>query len=181
MSDFGVEATGGCMRWRGGGTDQIWWLMGSEVRRGEKTWGLFCSLESSGLYLFFSHIMYSDITCSASLLSHVRLFVAPWTVAHQAPLSIAILQTRTLEWVAYPFSVGSSQPRDQTKVSHIAGHFFSVWATREGQMDPKLSFISLKSFNTLFFIIRVIHTYTFSITLLKVGLEWGFKGPKGFK
>ena len=35
-----------------------------------------------------------------------------------------ILQARILEWVAFPFSRGSSQPRDQTQVSHIAGGFF---------------------------------------------------------
>jgi len=37
-----------------------------------------------------------------------------------------ILQARILEWVAIPFSRGSSQPRDQTQVSHIAGGFFTV-------------------------------------------------------
>ena len=35
-----------------------------------------------------------------------------------------ILQARILEWVAFPFSRGSSQPRDQTQVLHIAGGFF---------------------------------------------------------
>ena len=45
-----------------------------------------------------------------------------------------ILQTRILEWVAIPFSRGSSQPRDQTPVFCIAGRFFTVWATREAQM-----------------------------------------------
>ena len=35
-----------------------------------------------------------------------------------------ILQARILEGVAFPFSRGSSQPRDQTQVSHIAGGFF---------------------------------------------------------
>ena len=39
-----------------------------------------------------------------------------------------LLQARILEWVAFPFSKGSSQPRDQTKVSHIAGRFFTIWA-----------------------------------------------------
>ena len=33
-------------------------------------------------------------------------------VAHQTPLSMGILQARTLEWVAMPFSRGSSQPRN---------------------------------------------------------------------
>ena len=35
-----------------------------------------------------------------------------WTVARQAPLSMGILQTSTLEWAAMPFSRGSSQTRD---------------------------------------------------------------------
>ena len=42
-----------------------------------------------------------------------------------------ILQVRILEWVAFLFSRGSSQPRDQTQVSHIAGGFFASWAARE--------------------------------------------------
>ena len=36
-----------------------------------------------------------------------------------------------LEWVAYPFSSGSSQPRNWTGVSGIAGGFFTNWAVRE--------------------------------------------------
>ena len=36
-----------------------------------------------------------------------------------------ILQTRRLEWVAFPFSRGSSQPRDRFQVSFIAGSFFT--------------------------------------------------------
>ena len=42
-----------------------------------------------------------------------------------------ILQARILEWEAFPFSKGSSQSRDQTLVSHIAGGFFTSWATKE--------------------------------------------------
>ena len=37
------------------------------------------------------------------------------------------------EWVAFPFSRQSSQPRDQTQVSRIVGGFFTSWATREAQ------------------------------------------------
>ena len=44
-----------------------------------------------------------------------------------------ILQSRTLERVAVPFSRGSSQPRDPTQVSCIAGRFCTSWATREAQ------------------------------------------------
>ena len=50
----------------------------------------------------------------------------PWTVAHQTPLSMGILQARTLEWVAMPSSRGSSQPMDRTQVSHIAGEIFTI-------------------------------------------------------
>ena len=45
-----------------------------------------------------------------------------------------ILQAKILEWVAFPFSRGSSQPRDQAQVSHITGGFFTSWATREGSL-----------------------------------------------
>ena len=40
-----------------------------------------------------------------------------------------VLQIRMLEWVAFPFSRESSQPRDWTQVSYIAGRFFTSWAT----------------------------------------------------
>ena len=55
-------------------------------------------------------------------LSHVWLFVTPWTVVH------GLLQARILEWVAFPLSRGSSQIRDQTQVSRIASRFFTSWA-----------------------------------------------------
>ena len=42
-----------------------------------------------------------------------------------------ILQARILEWVGFPFSGGSSQPRGWTRVSLIACGFFTNWATRE--------------------------------------------------
>ena len=44
-----------------------------------------------------------------------------------------ILQAGILEWVAFPFSRGSSLPRDQIQVSHIASGFFTNWAIREAQ------------------------------------------------
>ena len=41
-----------------------------------------------------------------------------------------ILQARILEWAAISFTRRSSQPRDRTQVSHIAGRRFTLWATR---------------------------------------------------
>ena len=46
-----------------------------------------------------------------------------------------ILQARILKWVAFPFSRGSSQPRDWTQVSLIAGGFLTSWAIREAQVS----------------------------------------------
>ena len=45
-----------------------------------------------------------------------------------------IFQARVLEWVVVSFARGSSRPRDRTRVSHIAGRCFTVWATREAQI-----------------------------------------------
>ena len=58
------------------------------------------------------------------LLSCVWLFATPWTVH-------GIRQVRILAWVAFPFSKGSSQPRDRTQVSRIAGRFLTNWAIRK--------------------------------------------------
>ena len=65
------------------------------------------------------------VLCAQSL-SRVRLFVTPWTVAHQAPLSMGILQARILEWLAIPCSRGSPQARGQTQIFQIAGGFFTI-------------------------------------------------------
>ena len=55
-----------------------------------------------------------------------------------------ILQARILEWVAVPFSSGSSQPRDWTHISWIAGGFFTSLTTREVYI---LYFIDFLKFN----------------------------------
>ena len=61
-------------------------------------------------------------------------FATLWTVAHQDPLSMGILQPRILEWVVMPSSRGTSWPRDWTHISWIAGGFLYHWATREAQV-----------------------------------------------
>ena len=77
--------------------------------------------------------IWDTVLCCVESFSHISLFVTPWTVAHQTLLSMGILQARTLEWVAMPSSRESSQPRDQTQVSHSTGRFFTIWVTREAQ------------------------------------------------
>ena len=58
-----------------------------------------------------------------------------------------ILQSRTLEWGAMPSSRGSSQPRDQTQVSLIAGGFFTVWTT--GKALYHIGFLQMLSLSWL--------------------------------
>ena len=59
--------------------------------------------------------------CTLSLFSHVQLFVTPWTVALQAPLSVhGILQARIPDQGAIPFSRRSCGLRDQTRVSCVS-------------------------------------------------------------
>ena len=53
-----------------------------------------------------------------------------------------IFQARILEWVADPFSKGSS-PKDQTQVSCIAGRFFTSWASREALTEEILNQITV--------------------------------------
>ena len=60
---------------------------------------------------------------------------------------------RILECVAYPFFRGSSWPRNQTKVSCIAGGFFTSWATRKAQIIRTF----LKKFNQKIY--RLLITY----------------------
>ena len=58
--------------------------------------------------------------CVVSRFSHVQLFAILWTVAHQAPLSMGILQARKLERVAISSSRGPSRPRDGTSLSYVS-------------------------------------------------------------
>ena len=64
-----------------------------------------------------------------------------------------ILQARILEWVAFPFSRGSSQLRDQTRVSCIAGRFLTIWATREA--EPPSKSLNCSTFSSCF--VRYTH------------------------
>ena len=61
------------------------------------------------------------------------MFCTLWTV-----FSVhGILQARILEWVAIAFSRGSSRCRDWICIFHIAGWFFTIWATREALLSNK--------------------------------------------
>ena len=59
-----------------------------------------------------------------------------------------VLQARILEWVAIPFSRGSSWPRDWTWVFCIAGGFFTNWVTGEGLQHKAIHISSFTEFAT---------------------------------
>ena len=92
-------------------------------------------------------------TCTCQSLSCVRLFVTPWTVARQAPLSMGFFQARILKCVAMPTFRESSQPRDQTWVSFVPsmeGEFFTT--------EPPVMFHKLRQ--TALFLPAPVPTYS---------------------
>ena len=69
------------------------------------------------------------------------------------------LQARILEWVAIPFSRGSSWPRNWTQISCTAGKFFTIWATREApitSIDFYINFISYYLAELLFVLVLLL-------------------------
>ena len=78
-----------------------------------------CYLNSSLSSLFFFFIVSENHSVVSTLCDPMDCIVR------------GIFQARVLEWVAFPFSSGLSQPRNQTQVSCIAGGFFTNWAMRE--------------------------------------------------
>ena len=87
------------------------------------------SHESSG---FPAHI---KIVCCVCLVAQSCLTLCNTIDWGPPGFSVhGILQAGILEWVAMPSSRGSSQPRNQTQVFHIAEGFFTVWATREAHI-----------------------------------------------
>ena len=71
-------------------------------------------MPSKGDLSCYSYI--HDLEAKWKCLSCVWLSATPWTIQS-----------------IFPFCRGYSQPRDGTQVSHIAGRFFTSWATREAQ------------------------------------------------
>ena len=67
-----------------------------------------------------------------------------------------ILQARIVEWVAFPIFRKSSQPRDQTQVSCIAGGFFTSWAS-ETLLEVK------RSQNFVLFSVKIPDTKAYSV------------------
>ena len=80
-------------------------------------------------------VKWGEVTQSCPTLCDPMDCSPPGSLVH------GIFQAWILEWVAIPFSRGSSQPRDRTQVSHIVSRCFTIWATREA---PKIMGSPLK-------------------------------------
>ena len=99
-------------------------------------------LELACLFYDPSHvgnlISYSSVFSKSSLSEVAQSCPTLWDpmdCSLPCPSICGILQARILEWVAISFSRRSSQPRDLTQVSRIAGRCFTIWATREAQIQ----------------------------------------------
>ena len=88
---------------------------------------IFCIIElkkmmvprsSKVIYLVYVNYIYNCVKVKVAQLCLTLCDPMDYTVH-------GILQARILEWVAIPFSRGSSQPRDRTQVSHISERFFT--------------------------------------------------------
>jgi len=96
------------------------------------TWSVLWLLSSIGtMSIFISHLVTAYMEISFILIeSESHSVVSDFCNTMDCTVH-GILLARILEWAAILFSRGSSQPRDQTQVSHIAGRFITSWATRE--------------------------------------------------
>ena len=103
----------------------------------------FCP--SGLLFLLYLYIIWGKVSFSSLNLLGLDLKISKFAcivkVTQSCPTLCdpmdctvhGILQARILEWVAYPFSSRSSQPRNWTRVSCTASGFFTSWATRKDQ------------------------------------------------
>ena len=90
-----------------------------------------CSV-SINCSVFFCSVSLHKII--ANCIVKIKVTESCPTLCHPLDYTICgILWARILEWVAFPFSRGSSPHRDQTQVSRIAGRICTSWATREAQ------------------------------------------------
>ena len=106
----------------------FWWVKWVSVGLGYSEWmGFFISSRAS------NYRELAKLQCGGGGLvaKSCPALVTPWTIAREAPLSMGFSRQEYWSGLPFPFSRGSSQPRDQTQFSCIAGRLFTIWATRE--------------------------------------------------
>ena len=100
---------------------RFWWLLFFHVGSPNITLGAGHWLQRR-LHVVGADGMWETSVCWALLLSCVWLFVTPQTVAHQAPLSMRILQAGILEWVAMLSSRDLLNPRIEPRSPALQAH-----------------------------------------------------------
>ena len=122
-------------------------------------------------FIFLGSKITADSDCSHEITRHlllgrkvkVKVTQSYPTLCYPMDYTVhGILQARILEWVAFPFSRGSSQPRDQTQVSCIAGRFFTNWPIKS--MTNLDSILKSKDI-TLPAVVRIVKTMAFPIVM----------------
>ena len=107
--------------WRSAYVEGMCIEMRTSVFVGEFTYlfeSVFICASSVGIFTPFLGVWYIEVKVKAAQSCLILCNPMNYTVH-------GILQARILEWVAFPFSRGSSQLRDRTQVSCIAGGFFT--------------------------------------------------------
>ena len=107
--------------------------------------------------------------CWVSFHVKVKVILSCPALCHPIDYTVhgILLKARIPEWVAVPFSRGSSQPRDWTQVTCIAGGFFTVWATRAARMSGRTKTKTwIFSFLGSLFFVLYSHTSTARISKL---------------
>ena len=88
--------------------------------------------------MIFPEVIYGCESWTIKKVETVKVAQSCLTLCNPMDYTVhGVLQARILEWVAIPFSRGSSQSRDRTQLSCIAGGFFTSWATREVWLSTK--------------------------------------------
>ena len=77
--------------------------------------------------LWWSLFVWSDV----KLLSHIRLFVTPWTIAYQVPPSMGFSRQEYWSRLPFPFPGDLPNPWIEPGVSHMVDRLFTIWANRE--------------------------------------------------
>ena len=119
----------------------------------------------------YSFLLLSILCMCGQLLQSCLTLCDPLYCSLPGSSVPGISQARILEWSAMPSSRGSSQPRDQTRVSCLASRFFTHWATWEDSLSIT-PFIYHAFFNPLRE--RPFGPATSSLDLLWVDLLWTF-------
>ena len=90
-----------------------------------------------------------------------------------------ILQARILEWVTIPFSRGSPWTRDRTRVSSIAGRFFTIWATKKYMGYKSVQHIKK---HRHYFANKVPSSQSYGLPVVMYGCEsWTIKKPEHWR